>query len=171
MDLARLAEGRLNESTRDRALAHLASCRACTAIYAELATSHLEMSSEGHGVDEAWLEVGSKAGPGDRVAVLPVAPRRPRWRLAVAVTTAAAATLAVGIWFLRPHPLEPAQLSADTLAHVSRVAREDSYGGLLYSAQLLPAPRTTRGSKSNDELFDEVSRQATSHPKDADMAF
>jgi hypothetical protein len=172
MDLARLAEGRLPESERDRSSQHLAGCPRCAAIYTELVAAHLDPDAQ-QAAEDDWIRLGLAAGPRRRPALVAVPKRRLNRRLAVVTAVAAVAILAAGTLFVRSRQAGPQRLSADTLALIARWVSEDSYGGLLYSAQLLPAPGNTRGNGQTPEdgTLDEVRRQASLHPDDPDLVF
>ena len=168
VDLAQLAEGSAATPARDQAARHLAGCPRCTAIYAEFAQAHLDSSygSRPSNPDE-WVRLGFEIGP----HTVPQPRRRPRGRLVLsgaAVVSLLAAMTLLAQW--RPAPM---RTPAEPHSLIARLARQDSYGGLLYSAQLLPEPSGSRGNGHVTEVeeLNELRRQVSLHPDDAGNAF
>src|SRR5262249_52514555 len=111
MDLARLAEGRLPESTRDRIVGHLAGCPRCTAIYAEVVEAHLDSSSEKLDTPgDDWIRAGVEAGPRAWVKLTAAPKHRPRPRFVLGTAVIAASMIVVGALILRARFFQPVQL-------------------------------------------------------------
>jgi len=177
---------------------HLAGCPRCTAIYAEVVAGHLDASSGELGTSgDDWIRAGLEAGPRATTRFTAAPKQRPRRRRVLAMVVIAASLIAGSALVLRTRLFESARLSPErnpsdatnelrvggngqartnpleaALMLVGRMARADSYGGLLYSAQLLPEPGGTRGGvRFDDRHLDEIRRQAGLHADDPDIAF
>jgi tetratricopeptide (TPR) repeat protein len=158
----------------DRVAKHLAECRYCMAVYAELvrARARFSLQPDSDRPPAALLEI-AKGIPSSAKA------RRARaaaWRDGRHVAPALAA-MAVGVALLvvlRGTGFEPWRGVPPGLQRsISERLREDSHGGLLYASDLLPHARGVRGGEGDakDPDLGPLMQAYAAHPQSAEVAY